>query len=305
MTASNGSVPILAVGSVALDTITTPEGSREEIMGGSASHFAVCASYFEKVGLVGVVGQDFPEEHREALRSRDVDLTGLQVRDGRTFRWSGYYEIDYHVAHTRETQLNVFEDFDPAIPEAHLKVPYLFLGNIAPALQLDVLQRVERPRLIVGDTMNFWIESQRDQVLALIEAVDVMLLNDQEVRDLGGSRDLIRAGRKLLERTEVVVIKKGEHGAIMLADDDIFCAPAYPYVDVVDPTGAGDSFAGGFLGSLARAGEVTSATLRRAVIHGCIMGSCNVEGFGLDRTLHLDSGEIARRFEEYRDLTRF
>ncbi|MBI2945420.1 MAG: sugar kinase [Candidatus Wallbacteria bacterium] len=297
---------ILVVGSVGLDSITTPHGKREEVVGGSASHFAMSASYFAPVNMVAVVGKDFPEETHQLFRRHKIDLEGLQIVEGRTFRWSGYYNIDYHKAYTLETQLNVFSDFKPVIPDRYQTAECIFLGNIDPVLQLQVLDQVKEPKLVVGDTMNFWIESKRDEVIALMKRVDVMLLNDQEARDLGETHDMIRAGRRVLGMgPRAVVIKKGEHGAVLFHGDEIFIAPAYPYSKVVDPTGAGDSFAGGFVGHLARTGDPTARNFRQAIIYGSIMGSFNIEDFSLYRISQLAESEIATRYDAFRELTRF
>ncbi len=297
---------ILAVGSVGLDTITTPHGTREEIVGGSASHFSVSASHYTPVHLVAVVGEDFPQSALDAFKKRGIDTEGLQIVPGRTFRWSGYYNIDFHKAHTRETQLNVFSEFKPIIPPACREREYIFLGNIDPVLQMQVLDQVQQPKLVVGDTMNYWLESKRELVKQFIKRVDVMLINDQEARDLGETHDLIRAGRRVLGMgPSAVVIKKGEHGAVLFHDDDIFIAPAYPYSKVVDPTGAGDSFAGGFVGYLAKTGDLSKDGFRKAVIYGSIMGSFNIEDFGFDRIRDLPPEEIPVRFDTFRELTRF
>ncbi len=296
----------LVVGSVGLDTITTPQGTREDVIGGSASHFAMSASRFSPVKMVAVVGSDFPESAMDTFRKNQIDLTGLQVKEGRTFRWSGYYNIDFHKAHTRDTQLNVFSEFQPVIPQACKESEYIFLGNIDPVLQIEVLQQVNNPKLVVGDTMNFWIESKRQDVLELLKRVDVMLLNDQEARDLGESHDLVKAGRKVLEMgPKSLVIKKGEHGAMLFLGDEIFTAPAYPYSTVVDPTGAGDSFAGGFLGHLARTNDPTPRNFRQAVIYGSIMGSLNIEDFSIYRIEGMSPEEVQQRYEQFKSITLF
>ena len=297
---------ILVVGSVGLDTITTPHGKVEDVLGGSACHFAISASFFAPVKLVGVVGSDFPAECTKMLESRGIDLTGLQVKEGATFRWSGYYTIDFHKAHTLDTKLNVFAEFRPVIPDTYKKAPFVFLANIDPELQLQVLDQMERPKLVIGDTMNYWIETKRKAVLETFKRLDVVLVNDHEARDLAETHNLVEAGRALLTKgPRYVVIKKGEHGAALFHGDDIFFAPAYPLKKITDPTGAGDSFGGGFTGHLARAGEVTPANLRQAVIHGSVMGSLNVEDFSARRLLSAKASEIDGRFEAFKDLVRF
>ena len=295
---------ITVVGSVGLDTITTPLGKVEDALGGSAGHFAVTASNFAPVHLVAVVGEDFPKEHLELFKARGIDVRGLQIVPGRTFRWTGYYSTDFHTRETLETQLNVFEGFDPVLPEDCRQTPLVFLANIHPRLQLKVLEQVDRPRLVLGDTMNFWIESDREGLLEVIKKLDVFLLSDSEVEELCETHDLMKAARQLLEMgPDRVIIKKGPHGALMVSQTDVFSVPAFSDVKVVDPTGAGDSFAGGFFGSIARYQDFTDLGFRRAVAFGCVMGAFNVEGFSLDRTRDLEMTEIFQRYENLRQLT--
>jgi len=299
-------VSILVVGSVGIDTLETPRGRRDEILGGSACHFALAASTFgAPVRLVGVVGTDFPAEYTELLTGRGVDVAGLERVEGATFRWHGRYE-DFGVAVSLATHLNVFEAFDPTIPQPWLDSDIVFLGNIAPALQNKVLDQVTGPRLTVMDTMNFWISSQREAVLDLMGRVDVVIVNDQEARDLTGHRHAVDAGRALLARgARAIIVKKGEHGALLVAADELFACPSYPSPDIVDTTGAGDSFAGGFCGYLARAGDFEPTTLRRAVVHGCILGSLNIEGFGPERTARVTAADAEQRLQAIRAMTTF
>lgn len=297
---------ILVVGSVALDSVRTPFGEVEEALGGSATFFSLAASFFNRVRLVAVVGQDFPEEHLDFLRSRGVDLRGLQVAPGRTFRWRGYYDYDLNEAHTLETQLNVFEDFRPEIPEEYRDSEFVFLANIDPVLQARVLDQVRSPRLVLCDTMNYWIENRRDELLKTISRVDYLLLNDAEARQLAGEPNLISAGRKLLEMgPSRVIIKKGEHGVIMLGEGSFFSLPAYPLESVFDPTGAGDSFGGGFLGALSREPEASEEAVRRAVVYGSVTASFAVEDFSCRRLGTLTREEIDARFREFMRITCF
>lgn len=298
---------LLVVGSVAYDTIETPFGRVEEAVGGSAMYFSAAASLFHPVQLVGVVGEDFSSDALDFLRRRDVDLSGLErVPGGRSFRWVGRYTYDLNTAHTLDTQLGVFADFRPTLPPAFRNAEWIFLANIDPELQLDVLSQVEAPRLVACDTMNFWIHGKRDALLELVERVDVLLVNEAEARQLSGDHNLIRAARWIQDRGPgIVVIKKGEHGAILVTRDTIFFAPGYPLEDVFDPTGAGDAFAGGFLGSLARAGGVTPGDLRRAMIYGSAMGSFAVERFGVSRLRDLTMDEVQERVRMFREMTAF
>lgn len=297
---------ILVVGSVAFDSIRTPFGEVEEVLGGSATYFSLAASLFNPVGIVAVVGEDFPRSSAEFLRSHGVDLRGLKKLPGRTFRWKGYYEFDLNEAHTLDTQLNVFEDFDPEIPEEYRDADFVFLGNIDPGLQLKVLQQVRSPRLTVCDTMNYWISNRREQLVETISRVDCLLLNDGEARELAGEPNLIMAGRKLLSMGPGrVIIKKGEHGVMMLAGEDYFSLPAYPLETVFDPTGAGDSFGGGFLGSLSCHPEMSEEDIRRSIVYGSVVASYTVESFSCERLAGLTRDEVEERFREFLKITCF
>lgn len=298
--------PLLTVGSVALDSVRTPFGEVEDELGGAASYASVSASFFTKARMVAVVGEDFPEEHVAKLAARDVDLAGLGRLPGQTFRWSGYYEYDLNQAHTTATELNVFEGFRPDLPGAYRDSPYVFLANIHPELQLSVLNQVRRPKLVACDTMNYWIEQTPEKLLEVLARCDIALLNDAEARELCGVPNLLRAGRQILNYGPgAVVIKKGEHGCMMLSRDSYFAAPGYPLEEVRDPTGAGDTFAGGMLGYLARCGETDDAAIRRAIVCGSVMASFAVEDFSLDRLLRLTPEEIAERYHEISAITRF
>jgi len=299
---------ILVVGSVAYDTVETPFGKAERVLGGSASFFAVAASFFVPVNLVGVVGDDFGEEQLKAFRGRDIDLEGLERVAGKTFHWAGKYSYDLNARETIFTHLNVFEAFKPKIPARYRRSEHVFLGNIDPVLQRDVLDQVERPKLVACDTMNFWISGQPEELRKTLSRVDVLLINDAEARQLTGEWNMVKAARAIRALgPRVLVVKKGEHGVLMFTEDAAFAAPAYPLEEVFDPTGAGDTFAGGFLGYLAsQAGEALEAgALRRAVIMGSTLASFCVEAFSLDRLLRLTRAEIDARFQLFKDLTHF
>lgn len=297
---------ILVVGSVALDSVTTPFGQATEALGGSATYFSTAASFFTDVRLVAVVGEDFPEEHLEFLRSRNVDLRGLQRVPGKTFRWAGAYGLALNEAQTLETQLNVFADFAPKIPEDYQDTDVVFLANIDPDLQRDVLRQVRRPALIAADSMNYWITGKAQSLWQTLGLVDVLIINDAETRQLAGEANLVRAARKILGGgPRVLVIKRGEYGALMITQDNWFAAPALPLDNVVDPTGAGDCFAGGFVGYLASCRHFDDANMRQAVIMGSVMASFNVEAFSLDRLRSLMSPEIDARYGMFKRLAHF
>jgi sugar/nucleoside kinase (ribokinase family) len=300
-------MPVLVVGSVALDSVETPFGKADNVLGGSGTFFAASACHLADVQLVGVIGNDFPVAQLEtAFARRPIDLAGLERADGSSFRWRGRYRHDLNAAETLETHLGVFSNFRPKIPEQFRYAPFVFLGNIDPRLQLDVLTQVKRPKLVACDTMNFWIESRRPDLLALLAHVDLITLNDSEARQLTDEFNLVKAARWIMARgPRLVVIKKGEHGAFMFTDTSIFFAPAYPLESVFDPTGAGDSFAGGFMGYLARSGDLSDANLRRAVVYGSAMGSFAVEKFSVERLLEVGPADIARRVGEFHQLVNF
>jgi sugar/nucleoside kinase (ribokinase family) len=297
---------LLAVGSIALDSVETPFGRREEVLGGSATYFSTSASFFGPVRLVATVGEDFPEAHVRFLASRGVDLAGLERRPGRTFRWKGRYEFDLNTAHTLDTQLNVFADFRPELPQAYRDSEYVFLGNIDPDLQRQVLDQVRAPRFVACDTMNFWITSKRDALLRTLQRVDMLLVNDAEARQLAGEHNVVKAARRILScGPRAVVVKRGEYGALLFSGDHVFAASAYPLAALFDPTGAGDSFAGGFMGYLARARRHDPAVMRRAIVLGSVLASFAVEQFSLERLKTLTHEEIRARFAEFRQLTHF
>ncbi len=305
----NTSPSLLVVGSVAIDWILTPHAEREESVGGSATFFAMAASYLARVRLVGVVGGDFPQEAVGDLRARGVDLTGLEViPDGKTFRWKGRYHDNMNDRTTLATDLNVFESFAPKLPPDYRSSDFLFLANIQPGLQEQVFTQMQRPKLVGLDTMNLWISIANAELRSVLKHVDVLTLNDEEARQLSGEHNLIKAARAVQKLgPKNLVIKRGENGALLFdRDGEMFAAPALPLEEVVDPTGAGDSFAGGFMGYLARPGiEPTGASLRTAMIYGSVMASFCVEGFSYDRVRSLDAASIQRRFEAFSALTNF
>lgn len=300
-------MPLLVVGSVALDSVQTPHGVVENALGGSATFFSYAASFFTPVRLVGVVGEDFPPEHREMLEGRNVDTSGLIIeKGGSTFRWRGKYEGDMSTAETLEVHLNVLGTFNPDLSPKFAETPFVFLANGSPAMQRKVLSQSKQRKLVVADTMNFWIETQRDELYALLREVDGLFLNDGEARMLTEEINLVRAGRKVLDLgPRFVIIKKGEHGAIFLSKDESFVMPAFPLADVVDPTGAGDSFAGGFMGYLASTGKTDQASLKTAMAYGTVVASMNVEDFSLRRFQRTERSEIDRRLDAYRSMMSF
>lgn len=302
----NGASPVLVVGSVALDSVETPFGKVEDAIGGSGVFFSSSASHFTNVQLVGVVGSDYPMDKLESLTARGVDLAGLEKAEGSSFRWRGRYRHDLNSAETLETHLGVFSHFRPDIPEQFRNAPFVFLANIDPRLQLQVLEQVNKPRLVACDTMNFWIESRRPELLELLKHVDLVTLNDSEVRQLTNESNLVKGARWILERgPKFVLIKKGEHGAFMFTKNSVFFAPAYPLESVFDPTGAGDSFAGGFIGYLAATNDLSEASMRRAVVMGSAMGSFAVEKFSNTRLLEISRSDIDARVSEFRRLVSF
>jgi len=304
MTGPDGS--ILVVGSVALDQISTPFDRAEEVIGGAAVHFAAAASVLSPVRLVGVIGEDYPVERLDFLTDRGVDLGGLEERPGRSFRWGGRYHYDMNTRDTTHTELGVFADFRPDIPESFRDTRWVFLGNIDPTLQLNVLDQIEEPTLVACDTMNYWIERTPEALMAVIGRIDMITLNDEEARQLSGQPNLARAARWIQGRgPRHVVIKKGEHGAMLFSDDAIFFAPGYPLEEVIDPTGAGDAFAGGIFGHLARCGNTTLDEMRRAVVYGCALGSFACEAFGPARLETLRASEVDERVRLFRALTHF
>lgn len=300
---------VLVVGSIALDTVKTPVEEHADLLGGSASYAAVGASFFSPVNFVGVVGDDFPTQHVDYLRSREISLDGLQTVPGKTFRWSGEYMWDMNTRETRSVELNVFEHFNPTLPAAYTDTPYVLLANIAPKLQSHVLDQMQKPRFIIADTMDLWINIAKDDLLALLKRVDMLILNDSEARQLTGETSLIRAGAAIRALgPRYVAIKKGEHGCLLFGENEFFSCGAYPLEDIHDPTGAGDTFAGGLAGYLATRngdGDVTFDQLRRAVVHGSVLASFNVEAFSLERLRSLTQNDINERYAMFRLMSQF
>lgn len=297
---------VLVVGSVALDSVETPFGKADDVLGGSGTFFSAAASLLTPVQLVGVVGDDYPIDKLAPLAGRGVDLSGLERAEGTSFRWRGRYRHDLNSAETLETHLGVFSRFSPKIPDAFKSAPFVFLANIDPRLQLEVLKQVNRPKLVACDTMNFWIESRRPELMELLRHVDLITVNDGEARQLSEKANLVQAARWIMAHgPKHVIIKKGEHGAFMFTEDTIFFAPAYPLESVFDPTGAGDSFAGGFIGYLAKTGDLSEGNMRRAVIYGSAMGSFAVEKFSIERLLEITRDDLACRIRDFRKLVAF
>lgn len=299
---------VLVVGSVAYDSVKTPNGSREQSLGGSATYFSIGVSRFAPVSVIAVVGEDFQEKHVELLRSRGVDVSGLQRQKGETFRWAGeYFSADLNARTTLDTQLNVFADFSPKLSAAQRRSPYLFLANIDPELQLDVLDQMEqRPDLVALDSMNFWIDGKRKALNKVVGNADVLFMDEGEARDYAQEGNLVTAARRIMTMGPgAVVIKRGEHGVLVFSGDTVFSAPAFPLARVVDPTGAGDTFASGFIGYIAATGDKTPQGYRRAAILGSVMGSFCVQGFSVDRILSLTGQDIEDRFRAFTELTSF
>jgi sugar/nucleoside kinase (ribokinase family) len=300
---------LLVVGSVALDSVETRAGKRVDVLGGAATFVSAASSFLmpTPVRLVGVVGDDFDDAHTQYLKSRGVDLAGLErVKGGRTFRWSGVYAPDFSTRTTLDTQLNVFQDFNPKLPAGWADSDYVFLANIDPVLQLGVLEQAKKPKFVACDTMNLWIDIKKPELLKLLERVDMLLLNDEEARQLSGQANLPAAARAIRAMgPSSVVIKRGDAGALLFHEGGVFAAPAFPIEDVVDPTGAGDSFAGGFMGWLAREGNTSPATIRTSMIMGSVLASFSVEDFSLDRFRRLDLSQVRERFQAFADLVHF
>ncbi len=300
---------LLVVGSIALDTIETPFGRADRVAGGSAVYISAAASYFTApIRLVGVIGSDFPKSEIEYLESRGIETEGVQtIQGGKTFHWSGRYHYDLNERDTLDTQLNVFETFNPVLPESYRKSRYVLLGNIDPVLQMNVIDSMERkPDLIICDTMNFWIQGKHAELLATLKKVDILIVNDSEARQLAAEPNLVRAARKIMKLgPRILIIKKGEHGALLFTSDTVFSAPAFPLESIYDPTGAGDAFAGGFVGHLARTEDFSDDNLKRAVVYGSVLASFCVGKFGIEGLKDLSEFEILGRYRDFIELSRF
>ncbi len=298
--------PLLVVGSLAFDDLEMPTGTFNDVLGGAATYSSLAASMLAPVRVVGVVGADFPAAHLELMRARGVDLAGVEHAEGKTFRWRGRYADDLATRTTLETHLNVFADFRPKIPTAYKSTPYVLLGNIHPALQLEVLDQVERPQLVLADTMNFWISGEPKPLADVLRRVDLLVINDEEARELSGIHNLVKAARDIRSRgPSMLIIKRGEHGALLFDEQGIFYAPAYPLEDVLDPTGAGDTFAGGLMGYLARHGEVTPAGLRRGMFFAAALASFCVEGIGPGRLLAAQRKDLTARLAAFAKMVEY
>lgn len=294
------------VGSVALDSIKTPFGERNDVLGGSATYFSIAASFFNRVDIVAVVGKDFPERYAMIFKNRKIGMGGLSIAKGKTFRWKGSYDYDLNKATTIATRLNVFQGFRPRIPHELRKSKFLFLANIDPELQLSVLKQMKKTMFVACDSMNYWIEHKRSALEKLLDKVDVFLLNDSEAREFSGESNLMKAAQLLVSMgPTAVIIKKGEHGALYLSKRSHFVIPAYLIESVYDPTGAGDTFAGGMIGFLSRARTINEASIRKSIVYGSIMASFAVEDFSVNRLLEISGGDIRARYEHFRRVTRF
>lgn len=299
-------VDVVVSGTVALDSIRTPFGEVKEVLGGSAVYSSVAAREFARAGIVSVVGKDFPKKYLNFLVTMGIDTAGIDVKKGDTFRWKGYYEYDMNQAHTLDTKLNVLTTFDPILPDAYRQAKFLFLANTDPEVQMKVYRQMKKPRFVMMDTMNFWIDNTKDALTKMIERVDVVVLNDAEARQYWDTPNLVQAGRSFLEMgLKAVIIKKGEHGALMFTDGACFSAPAYPLEKLVDPTGAGDSFAGGFIGWLARTEDLSPRNMRKAVIFGSAIASFNAEDFSLNKLKKITRDDIFNRYMMFQDIVSF
>ena len=297
---------ILCVGSVALDSVETPFASANRVLGGSAVFFTSAATLLAPVRVVGVVGDDYPLDRLGFLADRGADLSGIEQREGKSFFWAGCYHADLAGRDTLATELGVFADFQPKIPAPFRQSRHVFLGNIDPSLQHDVLDQVESPEVVACDTMNYWIEGNRESLVSLLDRVNILMINDEEARQLADESNLVKASQWIRERgPDIVVVKKGEHGAILFADDWLFCVPGFPLEEVFDPTGAGDAFAGGFMGHIERSSSVDTADLRRAMVYGSIMGSFAVERFSVDCFIDLTTEAIEERMLRFHEMTAF
>ena len=296
---------VLVIGTVALDTIETPFGRVDRALGGSATYASFAASFFAKPAVISVIGHDFPEEYKVLLKKKGIDLDGIQVSD-KTFHWEGFYEYDMNEAKTKKTELNSLAGFKINVPEKHRDVKYIFLGNIDPDLQLEALRQLKNPEFVVLDTMNFWISSKKDSLLKAISKANVLLLNDGEARQLFSTASLVKAANDALKLGPgAVIIKKGEHGALLFTKDKHFSAPSYPLESIKDPTGCGDSFGGGFIGHLAKTGNLNESNFRKAIIYGSVLASYNAEDFSLNRLKSVTMDDIEKRYEEFKDIREF
>ena len=301
-----GGMSILVVGSVALDSVQTPFGKRDEILGGSATFFSIAASFFNKVNIVATVGQDFPKRYLTLFRKRGIGTEGLTAARGNTFRWKGRYDYDLNTARTISTHLNVFKDFNPQVPHHLRNSEYVFLANIDPVLQYNVLKQMRKPKFVACDSMNYWIENKRKDLEKILDKIDMLLLNDAEARQFSGESNLIKAAQAIISYgPKAVIIKRGEHGVLYFAKGSHFVAPAYILETIYDPTGAGDTFAGGVMGFLSKAKKIDESSIRKSIIYGSIMASFAVEDFSVNRLLEITKEDIAERYNHFKEITRF
>jgi sugar/nucleoside kinase (ribokinase family) len=297
---------VLVVGTVAFDSIETPFGSAERILGGSAAYFALGASFFAPVRVVGVVGEDFPQDYFDIFTQRDIDIAGIERARGQTFHWRGRYHEDINLRDTVELHLNVLAGFEPRLPEVYRDAEYVFLGNIDPVMQMEVLRQIRRLKLVVLDTMDHWIRERQQELKQVLGRIEILVVNDSEARLLSGYDNIVKAARAILKMgPKMVLIKRGEYGVLQFSDSSVFATPAYPLEEVFDPTGAGDSFAGGFLGQLARSGDQSQGGLRRAIVYGSVVASFTVEDFGVKRLTDVSLAEIEERYQRFVQLTDF
>ncbi|MGI9533926.1 MAG: PfkB family carbohydrate kinase [Thermodesulfobacteriota bacterium] len=295
---------LLVVGSMALDSVKTPFGEAENVLGGSASYFSLAASLFTQVNIVAVIGSDFPSEHIDLLEEKNINLNGVKKEEGNTFRWKGEYGYDLSEAKTLATHLNVFETFSPTVPESFQDLEYVFLANIDPEIQLSVLEQVKNPKLVACDTMNFWIENKVDKLKNLLNHVDILMINDSETRELAGEPIMVKAARKIMDMgPKILIVKRGEYGALMFSDEGIFYAPSYPLEEVFDPTGAGDTFAGGFMGYVSSRKITSINDYKKAVIYGSVLASFTVEDFSVNRLANIKKEEIDTRYLAFMKLS--
>jgi len=297
---------VLVVGTVAFDSIETPSGSAERILGGSASYFALGASFFAPVRVVGVIGRDFPQDYIDIFNRRNIDIEGLERAEGETFHWRGRYHEDINLRDTIELHLNVLAGFDPKLPESYRDAEYVFLGNIDPLMQMKVLDQLRRMKLVVCDTMDHWIRESRENLMKVLRRIEILVINDSEARLLSGYDNIVKAARAVLKMgPKMVLIKRGEYGVLQFSDSSVFATPAYPLEEVFDPTGAGDSFAGGLMGHLARSGDHSQGGLRRAIVYGSVVASFTVEDFGVKRLTDASLADIEERYRRFVELTDF
>ncbi|MBI4652030.1 sugar kinase [Candidatus Desantisbacteria bacterium] len=297
---------VLVVGTLGIDTVETPFGREDDILGGSATYASLSASFFALPGIISVIGSDFPEDYIKLLRNNNINTDGIQKLPGRTFRWTGSYKDDLNMATTIKTELNVLEEFKAIVPKSYRKIKYLLLGNIDPELQLKVIKQMDSPKLIVGDTMNFWIAYKNEELKRTLKYLDILVINDAEARQLANEPNLIKASGIIRKMgPKILIIKKGEHGALMISEKTHFAASAYPLEEIFDPTGAGDSFAGGLVGYLAKTGDISEPNIRRAIIYGSVMASFNVEDFSIRKLLKLKSNDILKRVKSFHKFSNF